>query len=469
MTASPTPTRIMYTDRYLPLIIGLASLACGSSASTTEQRAETREGVEGDVIAGSQAEDSGASHAAERDTLTERDDGDQDIAAVTDMDDPEDSSEVDETVEVVEPVKVVDAPDLYHQVYLDAVALDEEGESEDLFVDLPPDTSSVFVMVRGDINAFYTLQKVITPAPLSESVVKGPGAHVCVPCKNRVVSAQVIGSFLIPNDPTITVKGGTWVLRVRGTRRVEDVVNGLTFVPHVGTCEVIVLARQEPPTPTGVLPIALHFTGSHGLTAESAPQDERLQMALDTLTMIFAQTGLGIELRGYHDVPGVEEDSSLTEVSSTAGYPNDLSKLFLTGQPEQSDALNIFFVSSIYKDLDYEEVGGVVLGIAGGVPGPAFLGPTERSGVAIGTLDISEDDHLGNVMAHEIGHYLGLFHATERDSIFHDTLMDTEEDDPANLMFWGWSPQQITLSEHQSEVMRSHPFVIPDVAADTEP
>ena len=93
------------------------------------------------------------------------------------------------------------------------------------------------------------------------------------------------------------------------------------------------------------------------------------------------------------------------------------------------------------------------------MPGPAFLGPNERSGVAIGTFDISESDHLGNVMAHEIGHYLGLFHSTEREAIFHDTLIDTAENDASNLMYWGWSPEQFMFPEHQSSVP-SHPLVL---------
>ena len=317
-------------------------------------------------------------------------------------------------------------------------------------------------MVRGEESAFLTLKKAITPPPLSESIVKGPGEHVCVPCKNRVVSAQHIGSFLLPNDPDVEVKGGEWTFKVRATHRVEDITQGLVFLGYESTCDLTILARTEPVPETAVLPLRLHFTGSHGLSAESAPDDERLQYALDILTEIYATAGVGIEVVGYHDVPGVDEDPSLTNVGSTAGLPNDLSKLFLSGFDEDPSALNVYFVNSIYKDVDYEEVGGIVLGIAGGVPGPAYLGPSYRSGVAIATFELSEDDHLGNVMAHELGHYLGLFHSTEKDAIFHDTLVDTEENDGENLMFWGWSAQQMTLSEAQAHVLRSHPMVIPD-------
>ena len=354
------------------------------------------------------------------------------------------------------------APPWFHQVRLSDIELDDNGESEDIFVELPEETTSVFVMARGEESAFLTLKKAITPPPFSESIVKGPGEHLCVPCKNRVASAQHIGSFLLPNDPDVAVKGGEWTFKVRATHRVEDITQGLVFLGYPSTCEVTILARTEAVPDTGVLPVRLHFTGSHGLSAESAPEDERRQSALDILSEIYALAGVAIQIAGYHDIAGVEDDPSLTDVGSTAGFPNDLSKLFLSGYDEDPAALNIFFVNSIYKDVDYEEVGGIVLGIAGGVPGPAYLGPSYRSGVAIATFEISENDHLGNVMAHEIGHYLGLFHSTEKNAIFHDTLDDTEEDDGENLMFWGWSENQMALSESQSFVLRSHPMVMPD-------
>lgn len=61
-----------------------------------------------------------------------------------------------------------------------------------------------------------------------------------------------------------------------------------------------------------------------------------------------------------------------------------------------------------------------VLGIAGGIPGP--LVPTPSSAVVIsateaagrdGVLSRAEIELLGETMAHEVGHYLGLFHPIE--------------------------------------------------------
>jgi hypothetical protein len=92
-----------------------------------------------------------------------------------------------------------------------------------------------------------------------------------------------------------------------------------------------------------------------------------------------------------------------------------------------------------------------VFGIAGDIPGP--LTATERSGVQISTLlaagqDGSFSDEetrlLAETMAHEVGHYLGLFHPVELTWDAWDVLDDTPDcDGPAkcenqlgtNLMF----------------------------------
>lgn len=65
--------------------------------------------------------------------------------------------------------------------------------------------------------------------------------------------------------------------------------------------------------------------------------------------------------------------------------------------------------------------GGVnVFGVAGGIPGP--LVPTDRSAVTLSVLEgagadrafsASERSLLAETMAHEVGHYLGLFHPVE--------------------------------------------------------
>jgi len=354
-----------------------------------------------------------------------------------------------------------DAPDVFYQVHIPDVELGDDGESEELYVELPEETSSVFLTVQSELDSvFFTLKKVITPPPLSQSVVKGAGDATCIPCANRVSAAQKVASFIIPNDPQIEVKGGEWTFKIRQTAISKIEGSPTSYPPLGGTCDVVVLARTQPVPDTGVLKVRFHFTGVGGLTAETAPEDETLQLGIDELTAILATAGIGVEVAGYHDVPGIEEDPSLIDLQSTLGWPNDLSKLLLTGQDEDSRALNVFFAGSIYQDADFGG-GGIVLGIAAGVPGPAFLGPSYRSGVAIATVWDGVSEYLGNVLAHEVGHYLGLYHTTEKTGT-HDTLEDTGDDDGTNLMFWAYSSDQLQISEHQAWVARSHPMVVGD-------
>jgi hypothetical protein len=67
-------------------------------------------------------------------------------------------------------------------------------------------------------------------------------------------------------------------------------------------------------------------------------------------------------------------------------------------------------------------------------------------------------------MAHELGHYLGLYHVQESDGR-QDTLSDTSPEH-SNLMQAMPSPDAITLSQAQVRVARRHPvFVLTDLHA----
>jgi hypothetical protein len=73
-------------------------------------------------------------------------------------------------------------------------------------------------------------------------------------------------------------------------------------------------------------------------------------------------------------------------------------------------------------------------------PGPRFLDP----------------DTLGAVLAHELGHYFGLFHVLEQDGR-EDNLSDTSPD-RLNLMQAMPSPDAVTLSDSQIHIARRHPI-----------
>ncbi|MFK7986213.1 MAG: reprolysin-like metallopeptidase [Sandaracinaceae bacterium] len=158
-------------------------------------------------------------------------------------------------------------------------------------------------------------------------------------------------------------------------------------------------------------------------------------------------------------------------VASEGADINALRAAFVSEDPSR---LNVFFVQ------DFLEEG--TLGFAAGIPGPNGLQGTAASGVVIsldshldadGELDL---DTMGETIAHEIGHQLGLFHTTEEDGEGHDALEGTPEcgaefDDDAdgsltaeecvgqgarNVMFWtSGDVRQTEMSADQTEVIAS--------------
>ena len=124
-----------------------------------------------------------------------------------------------------------------------------------------------------------------------------------------------------------------------------------------------------------------------------------------------------------------------------------------------------------------------MLGISSGLPGPVGLHGTQASGVVASTEllgtqiqdpftgEIVEGTELtGLIVAHEIGHYLGLFHTSDigEEESEHDPLDDTPEctldqfpidcPDLGNLMFPAALPGNRGMTVDQAFVIRADPM-----------
>ncbi|HEY6881573.1 MAG TPA: hypothetical protein VI299_26285, partial [Polyangiales bacterium] len=142
------------------------------------------------------------------------------------------------------------------------------------------------------------------------------------------------------------------------------------------------------------------------------------------------------------------------------GRPERLDELFRLSAGLELPGVNVFIIGDM----------GDYIGIAGGIPGPLGLHGTERSGLALAADLMGDLVGADQVLLHEIGHYLGLFHTSESSGAVLEPLSDTPECDPQydenrdgilstdecaghgaeNLMFWtgpgvDLSPQQIQV------------------------
>lgn len=229
-----------------------------------------------------------------------------------------------------------------------------------------------------------------------------------------------------------------------------------------GTAQLLVDVRVEQPVDPRV-DVDVVVVGETQLFQEDL--DEALAV-MDSLWRSGGGPGLGSTEVLAH--PG---DTFLPYESSTA-----LRGSVVEGA--RDTAIRVYFIQ------DYLEADGT-LGEAGGIPGPLRSG-VDEAGVIVsldahlfvdGTLDT---ELLGEVMAHEIGHQLGLFHTTESDGARTEALVDTPEcpadadanadgmfsaeecsdADGSNFMFWtSGDLRQDTVSPEQGFVLGSSVLV----------
>jgi len=168
---------------------------------------------------------------------------------------------------------------------------------------------------------------------------------------------------------------------------------------------------------------------------------------------IYLQAGLSLGTITYRNI-----DPAYRVIESLDGAGSDLQAMFAESEGNPN-ALDLFFVD----ELSAAAFGGfgVILGVAGGIPGPPLTQGSSRSGVAIAIKPIAgAPAGVDTTMAHETGHFLGLFHTSEQRLFgpqIHDPLPDTPDNDASYLMFNTGAGDR--LSEWQARVMRSNPWV----------
>lgn len=176
-------------------------------------------------------------------------------------------------------------------------------------------------------------------------------------------------------------------------------------------------SRSDNNLSSGTLKVNMFFVGS---TGQSESSKAAIESAITEFRRIYANAGISLDI------------SSLNiDGSNLIPDPFDGSNFYLAATSGvSSPAVNIF----IAGDVQGEQ--GTILGIAGGVPVPAYPSPRSALVVSIvtgagadGTYSNEEIRLLGESLAHESGHYLGLFHPVElsgSSAVDFDPLSDTD-------------------------------------------
>jgi hypothetical protein len=207
----------------------------------------------------------------------------------------------------------------------------------------------------------------------------------------------------------------------------------------------------------------VYLVGVPDVRAEIANGDLNIAETLDAFEETFALLDVEIGQVRFFDA-----DEDTVDRFSIIRSDNDLYLLNATSAPpgdELDDHLstNLFLVRDI-------QMGGAI-GVSAGLPGPAGLHSTGGSGVVLTTSALGEGSGgnllTAQIMAHEVGHYLGLWHTTELNGRGVDPLDDTPEcqtdqlqdcPDFNNLMFPTAGGDHVELSDGQMFMLLMNPL-----------
>jgi hypothetical protein len=256
---------------------------------------------------------------------------------------------------------------------------------------------------------------------------------------NRSVGDHGGATLLVPNDPRLRVSPGTWTAQIVSTSIVAE------------TLRIDLLEQHAEARPAAVrIPLTIHLTGVEGMNSQSAAGHPRLQRAIDKIQSIYAGRSIRFEPVRFADIPG--EFAELNDVELNSEQAKEM-LAFGSG----NSGINLFVIERFESS---QGLLGSVGGVSAAIPGDPRGGEL-FAGIVVATSfsdDVPSSDLLGAVMAHEIGHFMGLFHVVEANGLS-DHLSDTDEASDDNLMYHLSRPGMDQLSVHQGMILRSFPGV----------
>ena len=327
------------------------------------------------------------------------------------------------------------------------------------------ETLSIRVTAHADEALCFQLESVIGDDDDVWVEAGGPNDYgpYCTRCTHRVWSSRRYGLFVFPNHGRPLPPGTRYQFQV--ARRDCDSQLPIEGPEANGsvTIEVAETATMTAERPR--LPVAFVMVEGSRLFGGQPETDELLADAISSLRDIYEQAGITIDVVGFSQMPrertemlrfGPGQYAELDDLLTTA-------RANLTVDVGHQDPFLVALTPCFARvDILGQSVRpeGHALRIPGGLTPPGFadgiLVKDGHCGPDPGTPYWLSGEQFGRVIAHELGHALGLYHVQERDGQ-RDHLDDTAlpnymHHTPLSADALGWSDAQIHVMHHHPKL-----------------
>jgi hypothetical protein len=350
-------------------------------------------------------------------------------------------------------------------------ALASDGRSARISVVLPPGSGAAALRISDPTGAALCVQL--------DSVVAGDGTPwvtsaagdlgpYCLACPQRVSVGVGYGLFILPSDDPAPELPAAFDV-VAGVRDCSSLLPPAAGFAVGAATQLRIEGRFPPavePARAGVISLGLAFLGGSPL-ADPATRAAVLPGALLEVNALLAPGALQVVVARTRTV---DQETGALDLTRGQGGPLDALYAEVLGAGDCAPPVEDGWVPVVFAGCirladplqqTTSEPDGMTPGIPDGFPPPGraqgiyLKGQSCRPEVSPAPIDWTPS-MLGRLLAHELGHYLGLYHSVEADGTV-DQLADT---DATNLMYY--SPLTLsapTFSPSQFRVMRRHPAI----------